>query len=102
MRRSRILDLVAATIFGMAAAACLGRETATTTVTSGQGGTVTGTGATGGSTPETDMQGTGRTSRTYAVPREVTRPADPTPLPAEELREAGPGTTNDAGPRSEP
>jgi hypothetical protein len=48
---------------------------AQTTVTSAsQGATMTGTGATGGSTPETDMQGTGRASGVVVTPREVAPP----------------------------
>lgn len=63
-------------VFMSAAAlvACIGsNNTGTTRVTSGQGGTVTGTGVTGGSTPATDMQGTGREPLPAA--RRVAEPA---------------------------
>ena len=76
-----VMILVAAAL-GAAAAACMGYDRAAqTTVTSAsQGATTTGTGATGGSTPETDMQGTGRASGAVVVPREVAPP--PAELPA--------------------
>lgn len=75
--------LVAAAIGG-AAGACMGSDRAAqTTVTSGsQNLPMTGTGATGGSTPETDMQGTGRSSGVVVVPREVAPPPElPTSVP---------------------
>jgi hypothetical protein len=77
LMRALVLVLVAA------ATACMAYDRgAQTTVTSAsQGATVTGTGATGGSTPETDMQGTGRASGPVVVPQEVARP--PAELPTE-------------------
>lgn len=84
--RPTLIFVAAAAALGVTAAACVGQGTSATTVTSGQGGTVTGTGATGGSTPETDMLGTGRASPPPAVlPREV--PRAPEPRPIEPLRE---------------
>jgi len=78
------LVLVAATL-GAAAATCMGPDPATeaTVSSASQGATMTGTGATGGSTPETDMQGTGRASRRVTPPRAVAPPPAPTvPPPA--------------------
>ena len=78
------LVLVTAAL-GAAAAACMGPDPATeaTVSSASQGATMTGTGATGGSTPETDMQGTGRTWRPVTPSRAVAPPPVPTvPPPA--------------------
>jgi hypothetical protein len=74
--------LVAATLGAAAAVACMGTDrSAQTTVTSAsQGAAMTGTGATGGSTPETDMQGTGRAAAVVVVPQEVAPPPPELPV----------------------
>ena len=99
-------DLVlVAMALGGATVTCMGRDpaTAATVTSASQGATVTGTGATGGSTPETDMLGTGRATRPVAPQRAATPPPIPVepppvapppvePSPAVEPRE------NDGGP----
>lgn len=77
----RALVILVAAVIGEAAGACMGSDRgAQTTVTSGsQSPPMTGTGATGGSTPETDMQGTGRSSGVVVVTSEVAPP--PAELP---------------------
>jgi hypothetical protein len=79
------LVLVAATLV-VATVTCMGRDPATeATVTSAsQGATMTGTGATGGSTPETDMLGTGRAARPVTPPRAASPPPIVAPPPAVE------------------
>ncbi len=77
--------VVVTAALGAAAATCMGPDPATeaTVSSASQGATMTGTGATGGSTPETDMQGTGRAWRPPTPSRAVAPPPVPTvPPPA--------------------
>jgi hypothetical protein len=96
-------SLVLAATLVVATVTCMGRDPATeATVTSAsQGATVTGTGATGGSTPETDMLGTGRAARPVMPPRAVAPLPTATPPPAVEPPAVEP-LPSDAGPPVEP
>ncbi len=100
MRASLILVTAA---LGAAAATCMGPDPATeaTVSSASQGATMTGTGATGGSTPETDMQGTGRAWRPVTPSRAVAPPPVPT-VPPSAAQPAPPPDEPRAAPPAEP